>query len=216
MNYEEQKKRFEIAYATGSDAWSRIPYELRGSNLISRLSPSSLILDIGSGRGRFAFELSHMGFRVIGIDYVSSIVNKNNDEVKSEHLEHMLRFTEGDALDIPFTDEGFDAVTDFGLLQHLSPSDWNTYSNEVSRVLKHDGFFLNVSLSRETTSFFTFSPKASNEGGFEYEGFTYHFFTQEEIRNIFGDKFEIVEQKLEHTKLHGDDVVVLVSLLKKK
>ena len=105
--------------------------------------------------------MAEMGYKVIGIDFESNIVQKANEEIKSWNLEGRLKFKEADALDIPFADVSFDGACDFGLLENLYKEDWPTYANEIFRILKPGGFYLNVSISRETKTFLEFSPKAS-------------------------------------------------------
>lgn len=173
--------------------WTPLNLGDKTENFVQKLPAKGMVLDLGSGRGRFPFTLAENGFRVIGLEYVTAIVEKNNEEVKNKGLDDKLRFVEGDVLDIPFSDDGFDAVVDIGLLHHLSPTDWPTYRDEVTRVLKKDGYFFLTVLSRDTTSYLLWHPKNDTMGDFENDGMLYHFFTEEEIRVLFGDQFEIVE-----------------------
>ena len=71
-----------MSYATGSDDWSRLPFSMKGGELVQSLPQGAMVLDVGSGRGHFPFELAKDGFKVIGLDIVKSIVDKNNEEVK--------------------------------------------------------------------------------------------------------------------------------------
>jgi ubiquinone/menaquinone biosynthesis C-methylase UbiE len=196
MSYLDHKEHFNIAYKTGTDSWSHQPTENQGSKLIEKLSPGAFILDIGSGRGFFAKHLAGLGFRVIGLDFEKEIVEKANKDIKDWGLEGKLKFMEADALSIPLTDNSFDAVCDFGLLETLYKDDWPKYANEINRVLKPGGFYLNVSLSRETQSFFEFLPKKEAEGDFEKYGIHYHFFEKEEMKNIFRNTLEVVSQEV--------------------
>ncbi|MCF7835598.1 MAG: class I SAM-dependent methyltransferase [Candidatus Marinimicrobia bacterium] len=214
MSYEEQKKYFEQSYTTGSDIWTHIPYEKRGLPLLSKLPKNSLILDVGSGRGMWSFELAEMGYRVIGIDYAKNAVDKANNGSKDRGLEGKIKFVEGDVLNMPFKESTFDAVVDFGLMQHLHKNDWDKYIKEVSRVTRTEGFFLKVVFSKETTSFLGFNPKESETADFEKDGIHYHFFTKEEIAEIFEKNFEIIEQKIEAPS--KKDVPIFISTLMKK
>ena len=214
MNYASQKKFFESAYATGTDTWTHIPNKLSALEHVRALPKDSLILDVGSGRGLWPFSLAELGYKVIGIDYAKSVVEKNNSEVKFRGLAGRIRFMEADALDIPFEDASFDAVTDFGLLQHLDPSDWHTYVTELSRVLKPGGLLMLVALSRETKVFLNWTPHVSPEGKFERDGVTYYFFTKEEVRDIFSAQFDTVSQSLEHVE--QDATYFVTSIFKKK
>jgi len=215
MDYHEHKKYFEIAYKTGTDVWTHLPMKMRGSKLTEKLNPGALVLDIGSGRGIFAKQLAEMGFKVIGIDFEKNIVEKGNSEIKNLGLEGKLKFMEANALDIPFTDASFDGAFDFGLLENLYQEDWETYANEVSRILKPGGFYLNVSLSRENESFFEFSPKKSTSGDFQKYGVHYHFFKKEEMKNIFKDKLNLISQDIEFIATKPVETILLESLFQK-
>lgn len=194
MTYQEHKKHFYISYKTGTDAWTH-PYTNKESlRLTEKLAPGSVILDVGSGRGYLAKHLAEMGFKVIGIDFESEIVKKINEDRKDWGLAEKLKFAEADALNIPFEDASFDAVTDFGLFETLFKEDWGTYAKEINRVLKPGGFYLNVSLSHDTAQFFEFYPKKGIENDFEKYGIHYHFFSKDEMVDIFKDKFALVSQ----------------------
>lgn len=213
MSYEQQKEYFERAYRTGSDIWTHTPYTLKGKDVLEYLPASSMILDLGSGRGRFPFELVKLGIKVIGLDYISEIVKNNNEEIKMLDLSEKIRFVEGDVLAIPFTDESFDGVLDFGVLQHIKKDDWQTYTDEIERVLKPGGYYLSVLLSRETDHFLSWIPKQSEDGDFEHEGVYYHFFTKEEICTLF-DSMTLVQQKIEYIQ-ERDNLAYVVSVFKK-
>ena len=214
--YQNQKEYFEHAYDTGSDIWTKIPLQVKNSKFLDSLKPDSMILDIGAGRGSLTFELANMGFKVIGIDYVKKIVDRNNEEVKNHGLAGKVRFMEGDVLDISFQDASFDAVVDVGLLQHLKQSDWQQYESEIARVLKQGGLFLNISLSRETASYLSWFPKGSTTGNFEFEDVNYYFFTNDEIRNLFQRDFEIIDQEIEHVKNWNHEAAFAITLMKHK
>jgi len=208
------KKYFEQAYKTGSDIWTHIPYKLRGSSLLKKLEPGNLVLDVGCGRGLWAFRMAELGLRVIGMDYIQEVVDKDNYEVKNRKLEGKVKFMKGDVLDIPFSDLGFDAVTDFGLLQHLPPSYFDAYIKEISRVIKPKGHYLNVSFSRETRSYLTWHPKASKQSSFEYDGIHHHFFTNAEMTDMFSRSFRVVDQKIEYITDHIE-MAIVVTLFEK-
>lgn len=214
MSYLEHKKHFNISYKTGTDVWSHQPAVLEVAKLTEKLSPGAYILDVGSGRGFFAKHLAELGFKVIGIDFDDEVVNKANENVKDWKLEGNLSFKEADVLNIPFQDASFDAICDFGLFETLYKEDWQTYANEISRVLKPGGFYLNVSLSRETQHFFEFSPKKGTDVDFEKYGIHYHFFEKDEVTNIFGGKLATISQETISAK-KDEGIILLETLLQK-
>ncbi|MFA5773476.1 MAG: class I SAM-dependent methyltransferase [Candidatus Paceibacterota bacterium] len=215
MDYDKHKEYFETAYRTGSDIWTHLPMKDRGKMLMEQLPLGALILDVGSGRGLFAKQLVDAGYRVIGLDFESNIVKKTNEDVKNWGLEGKLKFVEGSALDIPFTDDSFDGVCDFGLMENLYKEDWEQYASEISRVLKPGGFYLNTSLSRETQHFFEFFPKGSKSGEFQKYGVHYHFFNKDEMKNIFNHQLNPIEQNIEFVG-EPDKVALLETLFQKK
>lgn len=216
MDYSPQKKSFQTSYTTGSDYWTNLPFALKGGELMKSLTPSAMVLDIGSGRGHFPFELAENGFKVIGMDVVKDIVDKNNLEVKNFKLESKVRFIEGDIFDIPLSDASFDAVTDVGLLQHIHPEDWSDYRNEIVRVLKPGGYFFLITLSKETQSFLNWHPKQNTFGDFTHNGMFYHFFTSEQLNVLFENDFEIISERTETVATHNDQAVYIVTLMQKK
>lgn len=215
MGYLEHKEHFNIAYKTGTDVWTH-PYTTKESLVLTgKLPRGAYILDIGSGRGFLSKHLADMGFKVIGIDFEGEIVKKTNEDIKDWGLEGKLKFVEADILSIPFPDESFDGACDFGLFETLNKEDWPTYVKEVHRVLKPGGFYLNVSLSRETQNFFEFSPKKEEAVDFEKYGIHYHFFGKDEMRDIFANKFTLVSEQTALAK-KNERIVLLETLFQKK
>lgn len=214
MDYHHHKDTFKKAYATGSDIWTPLAIPLRGAKLIKRLPAGSSILDIGSGRGLFAKNLADRGFKVIGIDFEEDIVLKANQEIKHWGLEGKLKFVVADALKLPFVDNSFDGVCAFGLMESIHQADWPTYAEEIRRVLKPGGFYLNMSFSRKTKNFLNFSPATSPDGELEKHGIHYHFFEEKEMINIFEKKLTLISQNIEIIK-KPVELALLESLFQK-
>lgn len=210
MSYDSQKKFFETAYRTGTDIWTNKFYQSKILEYILKIPSQSMILDLGTGRGRFPFTMAEMGMKVIGVDYITELVKINNLEVKAKGLEGKIRFIEGDVFDIPIADNTIDAVTDFGLVQHLYKDDWQKYGSEINRVLKINGHVLVVCLSKETPKFYDFSPKDSTEGEIEKYGAHYHFFTEEEILKIFGEGFEKIKSEVFFPPKEGEGYLIML------
>lgn len=214
-----QHQYFEQAYRTGSDIWSMIPYHTIAMAMLPELPTDSLVLDVGSGRGAWLRKLVDHGYRVLGVDYVQQIVDRANRDLKEHKLSDKARFVMGNALDIPFADNSFDAVTDIGLLHHLKDNEWGLYKNEVARVLRSHGYYLNVALSRQTPRLLGFTPSMADTGHFEKWGVSYYFFKNSEIIELFEDQFEILEQKVEFFEAKsdpGDSIGLVFTLMKKR
>lgn len=214
MSYDVLQRHFETAYRTGTDLWSDTGTMINAKALAEVIPNHGMVLDLGCGRGRFTFELAKHGLRVIGLDIVKSIVKQGNEEVKRRELEKSLRFVEGTAFDVPFAENGFDAVVDIGLLHHIRPEDFTKYVNEVARVTKQGGYLFLVELSKENNSYLSWNPKADEKNDFDYHGIPYHFFSAEEVEKIFSPKFKVVSQKIKYREDRNQEAY-LVSLLQK-
>lgn len=220
MKHDSQYHYFDTAYRTGSDIWTHIPYHQIALAMLPAITPNSIILDIGSGRGVWAFKLIDHGFRVIGIDYVRSIVDKVNADIKMHHYAERARFVHGIATDLPFTDASFPLVTDVGTLQHLHSDQWSTYLSELNRVTEPGGYVLSVTLSAETPRFLGFTPKINNQSPYEKFGVSYHFFTAEKLNTLFAQHgFSVITQQTEFFGTlsdPADKLGMLFTLLQKK
>lgn len=216
---DNQKTYFEQAYQTGSDIWSHVPYQNYALAMLPQLDPNSLILDIGAGRGLFTLNLVDRGFRVLGIDYAQNIVDLVNQRIQEQNLNDRARFIAGDALDIPFADNGFNMAIDIGTFQHISHDKWQVYVNELQRVLTPHGYYLNVSLSKRTHRFMGIDPSTLFDGSFTKFGIHYQFFADDDIQHIFGERFLTLNQL--HEKLPSptdpqDEVVLVFTLMQKR
>ncbi|ABF44361.1 ubiquinone/menaquinone biosynthesis methyltransferase [Deinococcus geothermalis DSM 11300] len=74
------------------------------------LNPQRL-LDVATGTGDFALELKDRApqAEVVGTDFVPEMLDRAREKARARHLD--LRLQEGDALDLPYPDGAFDAVT---------------------------------------------------------------------------------------------------------
>ncbi len=218
-SHEQQKQFFQFAYQTGSDIWSHIPYRYKAELMLPKLPKDALVLDIGAGRGLWLMRLLKHGFRVLGMDYIESIVQKVNQNIKDEGYADRARCVVGDATDIPFIDKGFDMITDIGTFQHLHIKDQDLYVKEVHRTLKDNGYYLNISFSDRTHNFMGFNPRNSETGDFTKFGVLYHFFSDKQIHNIFENHFMIIDQQHERYDSQSDphdDIVLVFTLMQKK
>lgn len=218
MNQDAQKNYFEIAYRTGSDIWTHIPYHHVAMQVLPPLAPDAMVLDLGAGRGLWISKLVADGSRAIGLEYISDLVRRGNQDIKLHGFADRARFIHGDVRDIPLADRSFDAVTDIGVLQHLDPGDWHQYASEIARVIRPGGYVMNVSLSKETQRFLGFRPKQSAESRFEKFGVSYYFFSKEELNSLFGSVgLAVIDQRVEFFDARtdpGDQIALVFSLYK--
>ncbi len=117
------------------------------------ITPSSIVLDVGSGIGRIAFSLTkylvdghYEGFDIIksGIRWCERNISRNypNFRFKWVSLSNDLYREHGnDAGEFifPYEDEFFDLVIVISVFTHMQPAEVENYVNEINRVLKKDG-----------------------------------------------------------------------------
>lgn len=206
---------FRQSYLTGTDHWSQTPYTKEVLDFARKLPHKGMVLDLGSGRGEWAFTLADLGMKVIGLDFIEELTHKNNELVKERGYAGKLAFKTGNILNIPFQDQTFDAVVDIGTLQHQNPNNWENYKKEILRVLKHRGIIFLVQLSRHTQLFLTFRPSESTTGNAEFYELPYHFFDKKEFEDIFGREFSIIQSEV-HTFPEAGNHSYIFTLLQKK
>ena len=104
-----------------------------------------LLLDMGCGAGRHAFECFRLGARVVAFDYSAAELKdvgglfaamREAGEAGTEPGA-MAATTNGDALRLPFPDDTFDRIIASEVLEHVS--DDQVALDEILRVLKPGG-----------------------------------------------------------------------------
>ena len=97
----------------------------------------ALALDIGTGTGDFALELSKLGARqIVGADFSSEMLTAARVKLTDKGISN-ASFTLADALHLPFPDGRFDCVTNAFVLRNLA--DLRSGLVEMARVLKPGG-----------------------------------------------------------------------------
>ena len=90
------------------------------------------LLDLGCGTGYSTLRLAQQGYRVNGIDISDKFLGETDAKVASG-----LEYCVGDALELPFHDATFDAVSSFDMIEHVS--DAGQVLSEVNRILRPGG-----------------------------------------------------------------------------
>ncbi len=105
-----------------------------------RLTSSSRVLDIGSGLGGPARTLAHQyRCRVTGVDLTEEFCEAARDMSGWVRLDDHVEFMQGDALDLPFEDNMFDAAMTLHVAMNIEAKD-QVYA-EARRVLKDGAVF---------------------------------------------------------------------------
>src|SRR3989338_1039838 len=97
-------------------------------------SGPGLALDLGCGPGGFFHSLCDSGFTVIGLDYSQEMLKLADEESKKNAGIQLVR---GNALELPFKPNTFDAIIAAGLPEYF-PDDLQ-FTNELKRIIKPKG-----------------------------------------------------------------------------
>lgn len=98
----------------------------------SKLLPTSHVLDLGSATGGNSLVMQQLGFKVTSLEY--------SELGYQLQLKKGISVTKGDARNIPFSADYFDAIICLDVLEHIQEDD--KVVSEINRVLKSGGKFL--------------------------------------------------------------------------
>jgi demethylmenaquinone methyltransferase / 2-methoxy-6-polyprenyl-1,4-benzoquinol methylase len=111
-------------------------------------SDNQRILDLCTGTGDQAFSIlknSSINHSITGIDTSAEMINSAIDKADKKQCHNQIKFIEGDASNIPFKAESFDAVTiSFGI---RNVENIEKCMLEVYRILKNNGKFFILEFS---------------------------------------------------------------------
>lgn len=95
------------------------------------------VLDVGTGKGRFAVALARSGLQVITVDISAEEQRYARSEAAYQKLAHRIGFVLANARALPWRAASFDAVTCWNVFHHLD--DPETVFGQMLRVLKAGG-----------------------------------------------------------------------------
>ena len=99
------------------------------------LDAGSRVLDVACGNGNASLAAAHRFCRVAGLDYVPALLERARERAAAERL--AIDFVEGDAEQLPFPAEAFDAaLSTFGVM--FAP-DQERAARELTRVVRRGG-----------------------------------------------------------------------------
>jgi len=110
---------------------------------LAAVGSSQRALDVCCGTGDIALALAHSGAEVTGLDFSQAMLKIANSrsqksEARSQNIVfHAPVFVQGDAMQLPFPDNSFDAVTVGYGLRNLAS--WEAGLGEMVRVSKPGG-----------------------------------------------------------------------------
>ncbi|ALF54307.1 methyltransferase [Nostoc piscinale CENA21] len=102
-------------------------------------TPETSFLEPGVGTGLNIIPLVKRGYPVTGIDISAEMLNQCRQKLNG--TPDNLRLIQADASQLPFSDNSFDVVLTVHILHTVA--DWRAFLDEIERVLKPGGFYLN-------------------------------------------------------------------------
>lgn len=156
----------------------------------AHLLPGFRVLDAGSGNGRYLGELARH-YNAVGIDI--SLTALNGSRVQLARSGRFAEHLGASISDLPFKARTFDGILCYGVLQHLFKEERDFAVKEFSQTLRKGGLFFFEAFGCEDM-------RCGGEASIPFEektfarqnGIIYHYFTKEEIREVFKE-FEIIE-----------------------
>jgi len=119
-----------------------------------RAQPEGLALDVATGTADLALALArrYPHGRVVGLDFCPEMVDLGRVKVATTGQNLRVRFVIGDALQLPFADGCFDAVTSGFALRNVA--DIPQAFTEMGRVVKAGGRVICLEIARPTLPIF--------------------------------------------------------------
>ena len=154
------------------------------------LLPESRVLDAGSGNGRYLGELARH-YTAVGSDI--SLVALHSSRALLARSGRFAEHLGANVHDLPFKSQSFDGIFCYGVLQHLFSGERESAVKEFKRVLRKGGFVFFEAFGCEDMRCGGEPSSPFEERTFARQnGIIYHYFTEEEVRELFKE-FEIIE-----------------------
>ena len=128
-------------------------------------------LDLGTGPGTQAMQLTKLGFEVVGSDLSDNAIKRARDLYPETY------YVVDDILNSKFKDNQFDFIFDRGIFHIFEQDKIPTYLNQINRILKKNGLLFLKCMSVE-------------EKGMEDDKGPY-LYSKEQLEDIFEKGFEI-------------------------
>jgi len=132
---------------------------------------SGKFLDLGTGPGTQAMQISNLGFDVTGSDLSNSAIER------AKKLYPNTSYIVDDILNSKFLDNAFDYILDRGVFHVFEPEQRPLYLTQIKRILKENGILFLKCMSVEEKNL------EDGKGPFLY--------SKEQIKEIFENNFEI-------------------------
>lgn len=139
------------------------------TELLMRYFPDvpAKICDIGGAAGDYVFFFAKRGYDAHLLDIVPRHIDQAKERAAIENYADSEKFIVGDALNLPYADNSFDAVFLSGPLYHLpNRADRIKAVSEAKRVLKPNGIMAAYAIGRFATMFYGISAGLIYDTGF--------------------------------------------------
>jgi SAM-dependent methyltransferase len=157
------------------------------------------ILDLGSGEGKNALHLAHMGAHVEGIEIARNAIRTTEEKIVRAGLEKHIRIHHGSIGEAyPFCDDAFDLLIDVTSSNSLTEDGRAVYLQESARVLKPGGYGFVRALCKDGDH--NAKQLLKDYPGDEQDtyiipewGQTERVFAREDIVNLYNQYFDILD-----------------------
>jgi ubiquinone/menaquinone biosynthesis C-methylase UbiE len=145
LNAEYVKKLFNRGFFKSWDPEVKECGQMRDfyvklrTDVINLIGGGKSILDVATGKGRFAIPLALAGNKVIAVDISLEMLDIANERAKKAGVANRITFQEGDAEQLPIR-ESFDVVCCMDAFVHL-PNPYKAM-NELHRLCKVGGMVI--------------------------------------------------------------------------
>jgi len=111
--------------------------------LVRRIPSPCRVLDLATGTGDVAFLAAEAGHSVVGLDFSEAMLEK----AKAKDSLHKIRWMNGSANRLPYSDRSFGCVTSAFMLRNVRGT-LDTVFKENFRILRAGGTVLHMDFSR--------------------------------------------------------------------
>lgn len=169
------------------------------------------VLDLGCGAGRHLYFMANENLAAYGVDISRDGVEYTNELLKANNLKGEA--VVGAVYDIPYENEMFDGLVSYGVLYYCDKKEIEQACDEIYRVLKNGGKALIVVRTTNDSRYgqgneiekntFIINEEDDTKSAFYESGMKMHFFTEEEVRELFKNFATMTIDKIEETSEEG-------------
>jgi methyl halide transferase len=168
-------------------------------------------IDLGCGAGNYAIYLAGRGFKVTGVDISPTAIKLAREKAAEKKIK--CDFITADVLDDlkKAVKNTFDFAYDWELLHHIFPEKRKKYIENVFEVINPGGKYFSVCFSEKDPQF-----GSSEKYRKTQLGTVLYFSSEDELRDLFSQYFNIIELKT--IEIIGKSVphIVNYALMEKK